>query len=61
MAQVGLEPWSFTSQAGTLRAALTGHSVKWLRSPLFNNIRLLNMYEIMCLYDMYVRRIADRL
>jgi len=58
MALVGLEPWQFTSQAGTLRAVPAGHSVNWLRSPLFNNVRLLNMYEIMCLC---IGRLADRL
>jgi len=58
MSLVGLEPWPFTLQAGTLHAVPAGHSVNWLRSPLFNNVHLLNMYEIMCLYT---GRIADRL
>jgi len=58
VAQVGLKPWPFTSQAGRLRAVPAGYSVKWLQIPLFNNVRLLNMYETMCLC---IRRIADRL
>ena len=58
MVQVGLERWPFTSQAGTLHAVPAGHSANWLRSPLFNDVRLLNTYEITCLY---IRRTADGL
>jgi len=58
MALVGLQPWPFTSQASTLTAEPAGHSVNWLRSPLFNSVRPLNMYEIMCLC---IGRLADRL
>jgi len=37
MAEVQLEPWPFTSQAGTLHAVPAGHSVNWLRSPLLSS------------------------
>ena len=39
-------------------AGHSGHSVNWLCSPLFNDVRLLNMYKIMCLH---IGRIADGL
>jgi len=58
MAQVGLKPWPFTSQESTLHAVPAGHLVNWLRSALFNIVRLLNMYKIMYLY---IQRIADKL
>jgi len=50
MPQVGLEPWPFTSQATMPNTDPEGQSVNWLCSPLFNNVRLLNMYDIICLY-----------
>jgi len=51
MSPAGLEPWLFTSMETTLPVVPADNSLNCLRSPVINNGRLLNMYQIIFVHS----------